>query len=348
MATTKRRAMPDLAGEPGDPHPGNDDFFQMVRLAERRERSRRPGQDSIRVGIDGPPGREPLRFHAVNNLAFPYAAVQRLSERRDAGTTDGCPYRMDVSFMGLTGPSGVMPQHYTALVQARLKQRDTTLADFLDLFNHRLVSLYYRAWAKYRLVIQEENHAAGNAINPFTQVLGALAGQMPGQGDETGLYYAGHYARRNRSATTLRRMLEDFLEHPVQVESFVGQWLRLERRDMLRIGSADNGRNNRFGNGILAGRRVWDIQSRCRIHIGPLSAGEYEALLPDSARFHALQRLIRAYTPGHLDVELRFAIHETDLNHRRRLNDGIRLGWNAWLQSAPPGFRHANRRLDNN
>src|SRR5690606_40260468 len=51
---------------------------------------------------------------------------------------------------------GVMPYHYTELILQRLKQKDESLLRFLDLFNHRIISLFYQAGTKYRLPIEYE------------------------------------------------------------------------------------------------------------------------------------------------------------------------------------------------
>ena len=86
------------------------------------------------------------------SLAFPAAEIQRLELPED----DAGQPRMDVNFLGLTGPQGVLPIYYTQLIAERARLRDTAIRDFLDIFNHRMISLFYRAWEKYRFPIGYE------------------------------------------------------------------------------------------------------------------------------------------------------------------------------------------------
>ena len=146
------------------------DFFQAVRLLERLDRSRQP------VGYDGNPAVEVVRFRAQSGFNFPPAAITDLRPGAESA-----PPLMTVTFMGLTGPSGVLPAHYTDLLY-RL-ERDSkapekgALAAWLDLFNHRLVSLFYRSWEKYRFYIAvERGDYALDEPDPFHQCLYSLLG----------------------------------------------------------------------------------------------------------------------------------------------------------------------------
>ena len=118
-------------------------FFQAVRLLEAQaaREERRP------VGEDHAPERESVRFRSAPSLAFPRSEVRGLSR----GGADARPLELEVAFFGLIGPLGTLPAHYNELVLERLRLRDTTLRDFLDLFHHRALSFFYRAWRKYRL-----------------------------------------------------------------------------------------------------------------------------------------------------------------------------------------------------
>src|SRR5688572_17697079 len=116
------------------------DFFQAVRvleaLARRGENGERKRQP---VGGDHAPQDEVVRFRAHVSHRFPAGGIQDLRLPK----SDDDLFEMTVSFLGAIGPSGALPQHYTQLVIDRVRQKDTSLRDFLDLFHHRLISHYY-------------------------------------------------------------------------------------------------------------------------------------------------------------------------------------------------------------
>src|SRR5262249_13634518 len=146
------------------------------------------------------------------------------------------PYEMIVTFMGLTGPKGVLPSYFTRLLLRRLRAKDPTLRDFFDLVNHRRISLFYRAWAKYRFPIALERARSGELTRDaaFPRCLFSLVGLGPaGQrgrhelDDHTFIFYGGLFAHHPRSAVALEGMLGYQFGLPVRIEQFRGQWLNL-------------------------------------------------------------------------------------------------------------------------
>jgi len=310
-----------------------DEFFQLVREIERTAKYHRDVDQPVStLGEDGLPSHELLRFKSNNHLAFPGGAVEAL---RHYLTDDSEPlgerHEVIVNFMGLTGPSGVLPQHYTRLVMERLKQRDTALADFFDLFNHRLISLFYRSWVKYRFPVQYENHAQKQQQDPFTRALKSVSGLYANQEHNAQLYYSGHFSRANKSSTNLGHLLQDFLDMPVTIRSFIGQWLPIKDRDRAVLGSGPLGRNHKLGYGVLLGKRCWDIQTKVNIEIGPVNYETYQTLLPSGRRFNELKSLINNYVPVHLAVDLIFLVTDS-VNNSQPLSGGLRLSQNTWLQ----------------
>src|SRR6185312_2746376 len=122
-------------------------FFQAVRLLERLFPDRAP------VGRLVSPDREVVRFAAHASFPFPASQIQTIDWPDTAPPLPDLPAsgapRMVINFMGLAGPSGVMPLYYTELIVERLRQKDRALLGFFDIFNHRMISLFYQAWEKY-------------------------------------------------------------------------------------------------------------------------------------------------------------------------------------------------------
>src|SRR5216683_1495510 len=159
-------------------------FFQAVRLLERlaREYAREdPRWPCGPLGEDQAPHQEAMRFHVLASQSFPAAAVSQVKwpEEQEQEKNDPLPNpEMVVTFMGLTGSQGVLPRHYTTLLMQRLRNKDFALRDFLDLFNHRVISLFYRAWEKYRLPFIYEKYRLDDAgrLDPCTRSLYSLVG----------------------------------------------------------------------------------------------------------------------------------------------------------------------------
>jgi type VI secretion system protein ImpH len=330
-------------------------FFQAVRLLEHRLREgarSTPTDDSPRdgqgVGRDLHPKQEGVRFRAHTSLSFPAGAISEI--RRVPVSPDAPagahPPEMVVTFLGLTGPSGVLPRHYTELLLQRIRERDYTLRDFLDLFNHRLISLFYRAWEKYRWPIAwERSQLDDPAGDPdlATQGLNCLVGLgTPGLrgrldfDDGVFLYYSGHFAHFPRSAAALEALLAEHLDMPVQVLQCQGQWLRLDPDDQARMPSArdQEGRNNQLGVTLVVGERVWDVQSKFRIRIGPLTWRQFRSLMPNGPSLRPLCQITRTYAGPALDFDVQPVLERKEVPPCRLTPDpdgGPCLGWNTWM-----------------
>ena len=115
-------------------------FFQAVRLLEGLTRGAKPLGQATR------PREEAVNFYVRPGFAFPPSDIAGRAKE-----SEYAPARMEVAFLGLIGPSGVLPSWYTELARERNRQKDFGFSAFLDIFHHRLVSLFYLAWKKYRL-----------------------------------------------------------------------------------------------------------------------------------------------------------------------------------------------------
>jgi type VI secretion system protein ImpH len=306
-------------------HPGRFDFFQAVRLLLRLSDGLKP------VGQFVNPEHEALHFSVEPSLSFPPSNIDRIH-------WDSVTPRMVVTFLGLTGPAGVLPRCYSAFLLSRVREQDRTLADFLDLFNHRLISLFYRAWEKYRFGVAYERDGVDRVSRYLTCLLGlgtpGLTNRL-GIPDERLLFYAGLLSLQTRSATALKQLLEDHFDVRVEVEQFVGVWRRLDPGDQSAFLDGDS-YSEQLGVAAVAGDAVWDQQSRIRLKLGPLSQERYLSFLPSGTAWEPLRKLTRFFCGPDLEVEIQLflekrAVPQCGLGQHGPA--GPRLGWFTWIHS---------------
>jgi type VI secretion system protein ImpH len=304
------------------------EFFQAVRLIERFTPGRTP------VGLFANPRDEVARFGVNNTLIFPASEILSLTWREDG------PPLMRVNFMGLTGPLGMLPLYYTQLVSERIRVRDTALRDFLDIFNHRLISLFYQAWEKYRFSVEYERGGPDRFSHHLLDFIGlGTAGLQNRQrvADQSLVYYAGLLAQQPRSAVALRQLLEDYFGVPVAIEQFAGAWYRLtpEMQCCLEREPSDS---ERVAVGAVVGDEIWDEQTRVRIVMGPLTLDRYLDFLPNGTACEPLRGLTRFYSGDQLDFEVQLVLKRDEVpacELGREDSEAPLLGWVSWAKSAP-------------
>jgi type VI secretion system protein ImpH len=327
------------------------DFFQAVRLLERaagEPSDQATGRPLRPVGEDFPPNQEAVRFRVLPSHAFPAASICELRPPPPTGDPDADrrPPEMLTTFLGLTGPNGVLPRHYTTLLIERVREKDFALRDFLDLFHHRIISLFYRAWEKYRFPFAYDRAARRDAPaheDLFTQcvycLLGLGAGKVRGRmtfDDEAFLFYAGHFAHYPRCAVSLECMLGDYFELPIRVKQFQGQWLYLSVDDQSSLPCAERpeGQNTRLGENVVVGQRAWDIEGKLRVRVGPLGYADFCRFLPLGDGLPSLCQMVRTYVGPQFDFDVQLLL-KGDEAPWCRLGGGdaaSRLGWNAWVR----------------
>lgn len=307
--------------------PNAFEFFQAVRLLERLNPLRRP------VGHFGEPADEAVRFAATPDTAFPASEIQSL-ELRNGGAA-----RLTVNFMGLTGPEGVLPYAYTLLVAERLRARDATLRDFLDLFHHRIISLFYRAWEKYRFGVAHERDQQDRVTQHLKDLIG-LGGETLQRRlsvrDEALLFYTGLLAPQQRSAAALQQLLEDYFDVPVEIEQFVGGWYPLSAGGQCALGEEGDA-SEQLGLGAVAGDEVWDPQARVRVRLGPLTRAQYDRFLPNGSAHEPLRTLTRFFAGDQFDFEVQLILARDDVPGcvLGAPAPSPPLGWCTWLRARP-------------
>lgn len=300
-------------------------FLQAMRRLENAF------PDKPRIGAAARPADEPIRLGQEPTLAFPPATLASFKSGKGAKKP-----RLNVFFMGLFGPNGPLPLHITEYARERIFQHhDTTFARFADVFHHRMLELFYRAWASAEPAVSFDRPDEDR----FAYYLGSVFGLgMPGLKERDGfpdlakLYYAGQFACQNRHADGLRAMIADFFGMPVAIEQFVGHWVALAEDSMTRLGESPE--TGALGVTAVIGSRVWDCQHKFRIVIGPLGYADYQRMLPGGESLPRLVSLVRNYTEEGLSWDLKLILKKEEVPPLV-LGEGGQLGWTTWSATKP-------------
>jgi type VI secretion system protein ImpH len=310
--------------------PWSFDFFQALRRLEA------VFADQPRLGRALRPADEPVRISQEASMAF---APSTLSEFDAAGPRP----RLEQRFFGLLGPNGPLPLHLTEYARERRRHHaDHTLVGFLDMFQHRLALLFYRAWVEPRPAVQHDRPGEDR----FAFYVGALAGyatratrERDSVPDHAKRFFAGHLARHARNAEGLASIVEGFFRLPSRVEQFALGWLELPVDQRTALSTAPQP-STALGSGTVLGRRVRDAQSRFRIVMGPMSLDRYNDLLPGGRGLARLVDWVRNYVGLEFDWEVQLVLASDEVPGIRLGGEG-HLGWTAWL-----GARRASTDAD--
>jgi len=308
--------------------PCSFEFFQAVTLLQRLR------ADSKHVGGFHSPEDEAVHFRVNSRLGFPASEIQSLQVDGDSQP------EMTVNFMGLTGPMGLLPYVYSELILERVRARDHSMAAFLDIFNHRAVSLFYRAWQRSNFAVTY--NTGGRDL--FTQYLLDLAG-MGTAGlrdrqeidDEAFLHYVSLVASQMRSAVALEQVIADFFEVPVEIQQFTGGWYGLDRVTQCAMND-DESPSHQVGFGAVTGDAVWDRQSRVRIRLGPLGLERYCDFLPGGGGHKALRAITSFFSNQCLEFEVQLVLDRNQVPSVELDLDSVnpaRLGWVSWAKTTP-------------
>ena len=298
-------------------------FYQALRRLEcahaekpRLGQSRRPVDDAVRLTQEA-------------SLAFAPSELASFT----AGENGSAP-QLAVYFFGLFGPNGPLPLHLTELARDRLRNSDDpTFSRFADVFHHRMLSLFYRAWANTQPTI----HYDRPAQDRFGFYTGALFGLgMPSLRDRDAmpdlakLHYAGRLADQRRNAEGLVAMIEDFFKVPAALEQFVGEWLELPDDCRCRLGLTPI--TGTLGVSATIGEYTWACQQKFRVIVGPLSYVEYERMLPGGDSQCRLRAMVLNYVGDALSWDVNIVLKKEDVPPTRLGQNGC-LGWTTWLGS---------------
>ncbi|HEY0465485.1 MAG TPA: type VI secretion system baseplate subunit TssG [Polyangiaceae bacterium] len=211
-------------------HPQRFDFHQTLRRLQSLF------NDSPRWGTAARPSDEPIRFGQDPSLAFGVSMLTAF-----VPPVEGNPGRLSVAFFGLFGPHGPLPSHLTEYARDRIRHSgDRTFAAFADLFNHRMLVLFQRAWATAQPTASHDRPSTDRFHAYVAALFGHDSSAGPGPDPTTGtwpkLQYAAHFANSSRHPSGLESLIADYFCVPATIEEFIGQWLELPESSRTALG----------------------------------------------------------------------------------------------------------------
>ena len=297
-------------------------FFQAVQRLERTH----PADKGVGEALS--PREEKIRFSARKGFSFPASEISKVGERDD-GSLD-----MEVAFMGVIGPCGALPDWYHELLLERLKAKDYAMGEFYDLFHHRLISLFYRAWKRSNLSAQKRRDNGDSFSVYLLSLIGlGMAGvrETLGQSEQTLLFCSGQVSRRIPSACTIEKVVQQHFGIATEVEQFIPRVVHLEPPDRTTLGQA----NSRLGVDTVCGARIHDSQSSFRLCLGPMSYRDFSAFL-SGRKLRSLVSLTRFMAGLEYEFEVRLSLKREEAPSCRLGETAAgspRLGRSTWIHA---------------
>jgi type VI secretion system protein ImpH len=296
-------------------------FFQTVRLLEAFSPEKK------QLGASAEPEKETIRFSVKPGLAFPPSDIVKLEARGDEE-----PSLVEIAFMGLVGPNGVLPHWYNELAIEQNRKHDTSLTAFLDLFQHRLITLLYLAWKKNQFPVNflpgAKDKLSGYLLSLCGLGTGGLSHRI-GFAEESLCYYSGLLSRQVPSGASIRSTVEHFTGQKTVIDQFVQRMILLAEEDMTQVGKA----NAKLGVDVICGSHIWECQTKFMLTLGPMTLVDFKRFLPSGDMHKPTFALVRYVVGIEYEFDIKIVLKRQEVPPCILGEESSRLGWSIWLKS---------------
>ena len=312
--------------------------MRLILRAARRAQTGTGGR--ARLGEDARPAAEPVRLRAAAGMRYAAAEITAAQQAQ------GAKPELTVAFMGLTGPSGVLPDHYSDLLVQRRRARDPALAEFFRPVQPQEPQPVLPRLGQAAACRCAMRRRPRPSPDPFSAALASSMGLgLPAQreqaalGDGGLLGLAGSLGRRVRTPGAVKRLASALLDAPVEFSEFQGRWIAIAPSERTRLAAPRPGDRSfsQLGSEAVAGAQAWDVQGRFRLRIGPLSLQDFRAFFrPDGPR-GLLDGVVRAAVGPAIDFDLQLVLRGDEVGPLR-LDDPdapALLGQTTWMGAGP-------------
>jgi len=306
------------------------DFSQIVAILEALH------PNAIALGEGTNPRQEALRISSRTVWGVSASEVQEITYSPQK------PPQVRVNFLGIAGVHGSLPPSLTEEIIDRLRAKDTCLQDFLDIFNHRLASLWYRGHKKMIPGTEKINPTESSIGLSLLDLIGLFTPELRHQGkieDRSLLRFAGLLWKKPRSVMGLEQLLQSYFELPIRIQQFIGKWQRGTTEHQTKIG-AQQGYYHRLGQETVLGNKSWDQTDGITIVIGPVSWDYFLNFLPGKDSYALIKNWLTIYCGNLLSKHIRILLKPRQIQ-LLPLGQRAQLGYTTWLKSSPdsPAFK---------
>src|SRR6476619_4964462 len=296
--------------------PWRFDFFSVMRRLERINR------DQPRIGDSAARREEYVTLGQDPYLDFPASNLSRV-------IPDGQRLKIFVKFLGVLGPQGALPLTTTEESLGWHLMRDEAFPRFLDLFNHRFVQLFFRAWADARPIAQHDRPRDDRFIAYIGSLIGI--GSTPHRDldlvpDQAKLAFAGLISSQAKSASRLRGFISGLFDVDVEIYEFAGSWLTFEPSDRSQLGLTHSG----LGVSMSLGASIFSVQDKIQIRLYTKNMAQYQRFLPTGDLCAPLADAVFFYIGDQLEWEVELAIPAGEVIPTKLGSFG-QLGWTTWM-----------------
>ncbi len=336
MAGAERKPTAAVEGDPTQDLPLDRlSFVSLVGLLERLT------PEAVRVGADGPPGAEGIRFRHDPSLIFSPRDVTQVAARKlpkdpgDPLSPDHRVYDVITAFLGLTGSVAPLPSYLPEEV-AQDDPDHSLRRDFLDLFHHRLLSLLYRELMRFQLWAEQTRDLRDAWSCRLFALLGLDTYERPLAATiapRDVLRLAPVLVVQSRTPGGLQLALETILADRlegghVRVREFAGGWVPIDPPEQTRLGLA----KHQLGRDVVLGRRAYDPAGGFEIQLGPVPRRVYERFLPEGDLVAILHQVVSLFARDPLGYQVLVELSEGEAPHLQLVRSGgNRLGRDSWL-----------------
>jgi type VI secretion system protein ImpH len=311
-------------------------FFQFVRFFECIQYKN--NKETPRIGYSSELKTEPVRFKQKATFSFQSSDLSHISKDKDLT-------EIYVNFLGLLGPDGPLPLALTEYIFNRSKHfEDKTLTNFLDMFHHRMISFYYRAWADSQLTVNADRPDSDN----FRKYLSSLIGindihssdKETEELSEIKIYNSAHYIKKEFSSDDLVSVLKSYIKLPLKVIQFAGAYFNIPKPQRFLLNNTD--KDEKLGKNILIGNRYYSRKDKIQVVLGPLNYNEYKIFLPESKGFNQLKSIIKGLIPANLLFDIQLILKNSEVPKLNLAQGKTILGKSSFLGNSYSFYKNKN------